>query len=495
MRIAAVLLCTLLVVSVCGAARGQEKPAAPADVGSSAPAPAAEKPAAEAPEKPAGPSAAELQKKLDEATSKLDAAASKLDQATRRIGELETKVDSLNAQVTGSKQEVGSLSTQMKALEAKAKVAEEKKPAGLQFKPYGYIKLDIVRDSKRTSGTDATGFVLQQKSGFENDGAFSMTLRQTRLGLDIIGPNMGEATQMGKVEIDFYAPATVENKAQPMLRQAYYLLSYPTWNVLAGQTWEVVSPLYPFTVNYLYLALSGNPGYRKPMLRYERVDKVWGDKILQTDVAMVRGVGGEQLVSTASLDDEATHAGWPVFEARAGISCPTKFKNRPVTVGLSGHIGQEEFDPMSGGKQIAGDGMEFMTYMGNLDWTVPVAAKLEVKGEFFIGRNLDAYMGGIGQGVNLTTGVPIDDVGGWTQLCYRPNPKWLLSVGGGIDNPDDEDLSAGSRSFNETFFTNGVYNLNERTQLGLELSWMNTNYTAGPDGENFRVQAMVQYNI
>ena len=77
-----------------------------------------------------------------------------------------------------------------------------------------------------------------------------------------------------------------------------------------------------------------------------------------------------------------------------------------------------------------------MTYSGNLDWFIPISKSFEFTGEFFIGRNMDAYTGGIGQGVNAVAtqsaataaalNKPIDAIGGWGQLSYHPDAKWLL---------------------------------------------------------------------
>ena len=42
-------------------------------------------------------------------------------------------------------------------------------------------------------------------------------------------------------------------------------------------------------------------------------------------------------------------------------------------------------------------------------------------------------------------GVPVRSAGGWAQLNVRPTPQWEIGGGGGIDDPDDEDLGETSR--------------------------------------------------
>jgi len=42
-------------------------------------------------------------------------------------------------------------------------------------------------------------------------------------------------------------------------------------------------------------------------------------------------------------------------------------------------------------------------------------------------------------------GVPVRSAGGWAQLNVRPTHQWEIGGGGGIDDPDDEDLGETSR--------------------------------------------------
>ena len=497
-----------------GSAWAQEAAAPPVDAGASAAvtaapaAPAQDAAAAEAAVAAAkaqaaaaaaqAQAAAEAQQKMAQQLAETQAA---LQAANRRIDEMGVKLDSVCSQVTGVCTQMETHATamtgvqsQLKEIEQRSRVTEDA-VTGLRYKPYGYIKFDMAYDSTRTSGTDAPAFVLSETEGYEDDQHLSMTVRQTRIGMDVFGPEIEGAKSSGKIEIDFYDSATVENKAAPMLRQAYWILQYPTWNVLAGQTWEVFSPAFPNMINYPYLALQGNPGYREPLIRYERTDKVFNETVLQTDLALARGIGAN-IRSASSLDDEDSDEAWPNIQARVGVKVPTnvgktdKTPGKPFIIGLSGELGQEELDGAT-----SGEGAEYMTYAANIDWSVPVCTKLSFNGEVWGGRNLDGFMGGIGQGINTTLGKPIDAYGGWSQLSYAHNAKWTFSLGGGIDDPANDDLSAAMRSCNSTVFTNAMYKLNDRTLVGVEVSRMQTDYVDSEDGTNTRVQGAVQYNF
>lgn len=439
-----------------------------------------------------------LDEQMQQLPRLLDETRADLEKANRRISELAQKIGTMGSDMVTTSSDLYELSTQLKQVEQKSReiIAEK----GVIFTPYGYIKVDMVYDDTRTSGTSVTAFVQPETAGFGSDRHFTITARETRLGVNIAGPDLGEdGTSAGKIEVDFYAPATIENKAQLMLRQAYYQATFPTWNVLVGQSWEVVSPAFPNMLNYSNLCLSGNPGYRKPMIRYQRTDKAWGETTMRTDVALVRGIGtgnAPWLRSSSVLDDEASDAGYPDVQARWGITSPTKH-GRPLVLGVSGHFGREEYDPVAGAPPAitSGKGTLYSSYSGNADWSVPLCKTLDFNGEVFSGRNLDSYMAGIGQGVNLTLGKGIDSIGGWGQLCYHPSPDWLFTAGAGVDDPDNGDLSVGGRERNATYFTNAIYNINRQTRVGIEVSYQETDWKGIADGDNIRVQSSLQFNF
>lgn len=495
MRKAKILICALAIFAVAGVALAQE-----------AAAPAAAEPVVAAPAAPAVD--AETKAKLDKTQVALDA-------ALKRIDDLEAKVNALSGKVGTTSDSVSSLSTQMKGLEAKAKEAPAAAAAPaaplVKITPYGFLRADVIFDHTATNATDGPAFVNQEKAGFEDKKQFAITARASRIGVDIAGPDIEAGKQTGKIEVDFYGSGPNETKPEPMLRQAYWQLSYPTWNVLVGQSWEPLGPLAPSTINYPSMSYQGNVGHRKPMVRYQRTDKVFGDKTLQADLAMVRTFGSP--ANEYALDDQGSAAGWPVFEARSGLSFPTSLQ-RPITVGLSGHFGQEAYDTVTTNGTTAltvteAANKQFMTYSGCIDWKVPVAANWDIMGEFYGGRNLDAFMGGAAQGVNteVTQGAkqvnfdaslnkPIDAFGGWAQVCWRPDKKWALNAGVGVDDPENDDLSGAlNKTRNLGAFTNAWYFLSDKTKVGVEIMYIKTTYAGGPDGEDMRFQTAVQYNF
>jgi len=424
----------------------------------------------------------------------LEGARSRLETANRRISALEGTVSALEANLTSSSAASSDLRAEVTALEAKARAS---KPTGsaFRFSLYGQIKVDMNYDDTRTNATDDAAYVQQEKPGFGSDKCFALTVRQTALGVNILAPDVAGGKQRGRVEIDFYAPASVENKPEPRMKYAYWELLFADSSLLVGQAPDLVSPGAPNTLNRDHLDNSGNIGYRRPMIRYQRLFKLRGGSTCQNDLAIARGTGGP-VSSSSSLDDAASDAAWPLLEARSGILIPTSLK-RPVVVGISGHVGQEEYDPTSGTPPVptSGKGDMYMTYSAGIDWSVPLTASLDLAGEVFGGRNLDDFVGGVAQGVNTKLGKPIDASGGWMQVAYKPLKTWTFGLGAGIDDPDNSDLSAGDRTRNTTLFTHAIYAVTDKLSTGLELSYMKTAYKAAPDGDNFRVQTSLIYKF
>ena len=116
------------------------------------------------------------------------------------------------------------------------------------------------------------------------------------------------------------------------------------------------------------------------------------------------------------------------------------------------------------------------------DFKAVFCAKLEVSGELFVGQNLGAYYGGVGQTVN-PLGCEIGSKGGWAQVSFSPMPRLSFNAGYGIDDPNEEDLEidegGAAKSFidaNENIFGSVFYSITGNVQAMLEISRMTTSY-------------------
>ena len=116
------------------------------------------------------------------------------------------------------------------------------------------------------------------------------------------------------------------------------------------------------------------------------------------------------------------------------------------------------------------------------------------QGEFFTGENLGAYLGGIIQGINTTTGEPIRATGGWFELWYDWTDRVHSHVGYSIDDPINVDVTDG-RTYNQFVFANISRNLTDKFLVGFEYTSWRTLYDVKRPGESDRFEFVAKYGF
>ena len=366
--------------------------------------------------------------------------------------------------------------------------------SSLDIQLYGKVKLDAAYDSSRTDVGNFARWVGPENLN-PNDEQFNMTANETRLGMLINGPDDGGLKTSGRVEIDFYGGGS-ENKSNLMMRHAYMKMDWPekSFSIIAGQTSDVISPLVPSTLNYSVCWWVGNIGYRRPQIRLTKEYTVKSNVELKLEGAVARTIGRTNvLLPVAFRTDSGEDAGFPSIQARFGVTAPI-FGKKKTTVGVSAHWGQEEYDIA-----ITGANKKFPTWSVNMDLTQPVNDKCTIKAEVFTGENLDAYLGGIGQGVTTAAGAnqfeEIGSNGGWIAANLGPWKKMRYNAGVAMDNVKKGNVQMGNRTMNRCVFANAVYAANKHTDIGFELSHWRTKYSGNGNAESLRAQLSFIYKF
>jgi hypothetical protein len=305
------------------------------------------------------------------------------------------------------------------------------------------------------------------------------------------------------------------------LRHAYVEVKNDQFRFLAGQTWDVISPLMPSMLMYSVGWDAGNIGYRRGQVRLERYLAVSDGMLLTLQGSLNQNVFGDAITVTGPVSGgtatttytlQPEPSGWPIIEGRAAVTLGERTGPNalPITLGFSGHVGQTEFSLMNGSKfDPAFDSKNQLrnTWSVGADWNVPITHRFGVQGEFFTGENLSPFLGGIGQGLDAAvTGVPeplgeIQDTGGWCELWYDLTPRLHTHFGYSVDSPDRHDLHvAGERSYNQFFYTNVIYNVTKQFLTGVEISSWKTLYVSTPTsnflpGESVRCEFVAKYGF
>jgi hypothetical protein len=250
--------------------------------------------------------------------------------------------------------------------------------------------------------------------------------------------------------------------------------------------------LLPSTLNYSVQWWAGNIGYRRPQIRLTKTHAFDERTELKLQGALARtiGLGGDNFAHTPG--DAGEDAGFPGVQARVGLTFPL-LEYKPTTLGVSGHWAKEELDITD-----SGDSKNLDSWSLNLDLVQPVNHWLVVKGELFTGENLNAYLGGIGQGINTTTFKEIGSTGGWLAANLGPWDNWRFTLGVSAEDVDGGDLtgiSGDKRQYNRCVFGNAIYSINKSTDVGLELAQWRTKYDGQDDGDSFRAQMAFIYKF
>lgn len=359
-------------------------------------------------------------------------------------------------------------------------------PIGLEI--HGFIKADGIFE---TNGQGAITLFAPNNSEDLNRTTF--TLRQSRLKFHpFVRPKVLGANVTGALEADFYGGGK-ENKAIPRLYRAFIKAAWPSFHLLIGQDWDTNSKLYGNTLVFT-LPPVGNVQFRRFQARGVYSPFTFDDSGLSFEAALAQGPQ-EDLDGNGVPDGD--DFAWPMVQGRVAFE---KFQDKegkgfahwkhqtekPPTfvLAISAHYGGEEVD-----WEGPGSGERYDTWSLSTEVCVPIGEHVSLKGEAFTGCNLDHAYGGIVQGINPETRQEIHASGGWGQVqVTTKNKKLQFHVGGGLDQPREEDLSEGDRSKNMAFYANVFYSLAKAWKIALEEVHYETDYLGGDRATNDRVQ-------
>ncbi len=425
--------------------------------------------------------------RLEAETQALRAELDRMRERTVRLPETEAMPTSMAPEPAPAPADQGDYFT-LDELRAEMKKLAWKK-GDFSIVPYGTLWGNSVFSTQRTTPGSYTLFV--QSPSVQNENEFIVDGRNTRLGFDLGGPPIpffNDAPVGGKVEIDFQnSVLSTENKATILLRHAYLETKNDEFRILFGQTWDVISPLNPGMLLYSVGWDGGNIGYRRAQLRGERYLAMSDTSLvtLQTSI-------NQQVFEDSSATVKGEPSNWPIVEGRVGWTIGPRGKDcRPITVGVSGHIGEEEAD-------IAGFGLNTRrrTWSGNVDLRVPITERFGFQGECFVGENLGAFLGCIGQGIDPITYESIRDAGGWIELWYDWTPRLHSHVGYSVDDPNDRDVVApGGKTYNQFYYGNIIFDLTKTCLVGIEVSSWRTVYVDLLPGDSIRSEFVMKYSF
>lgn len=277
-----------------------------------------------------------------------------------------------------------------------------------------------------------------------DSGSVGATLRQSVLGLQVFGPELAGARSSGNISVDFFGGFPQQQFGATAgvvrLRQASAHLDWETTSFTVGQEAPFIAPLSPTsyaTIAEPALAWSGNLWVWTPQVVAEH-------RFHTSDESYFSISGGMLAPLTEDIPNyfQGTYPGPGERTRRPALGASMGWQSQAY--GDAVHFGVGAY---TSHLQYA-FGRDVRSWAITSFWQLPFGSHVQFSGEAYRGLAVGGLGGGIAQSI-VYNGSPesgatgfraLNAVGGWTQLKFRPRPRWETNVAFGQDNVLSEDL-------------------------------------------------------
>ena len=310
---------------------------------------------------------------------------------------------------------------------------------------------------------------------------FGATLRQSRIGLAMEGPRLGDARLSAEAEFDFWGGTSgeVDGDVFGFMRviTASARLDWENTSLIVGQRPPLISPLNPTSIAAVWiqpLTGAGNISQWRPQIMAER-------RVGSNDSSQVIIQGGLLTPFGESLQDRTIQGG-PGYQSRIAYRRPLD-SDRKLEFGFGGYVHRRPF-PLD---------RHVNSYAITGDWMVPIGNRVELSGEAFFGRaiGLAEESGNGNDSIYAVTGpitLPgtsirgVRSTGGWAQMAIKARSDLDFNFAYGQEDPRNRDISFGqtgasTRFKNQVGSANFIWQLRQNLLLSLEYRRFWTKYT------------------
>ena len=350
----------------------------------------------------------------------------------------------------------------------------------IKIEIFGVVKLDAIYNDERPQAPGVPFFLVPKFAGGFTNHTFDINARQSLLGVLFTGPKIGNFQSGGRISAVFFDPTVVADRNGFLLQASYGELFNDQWRFAAGLQFDLFAPGLPTMLPFSYLGGSGSPGNCiRGQIRVERFVAVGSDSQLT-----LQGAISEPLNTAVTPDiilDEDN--GWPNVEGRIGfgVGKPAPIgllTQRPMEVGFSGVVGQlrRTAPPEEPPRRVVSD-----VWGAAVDVRVNLASRFGLKGEAYTAQGLGNYNGAILQSLDAVTWKAIGSTGGFVEGFVYLTPMLHSHIGYGADDPDDDDITAipnslFGRTYNSTFYSNLLWDLDKTFRIAFEATYRQTEY-------------------
>ncbi len=307
----------------------------------------------------------------------------------------------------------------------------------------GIVLMNLVSNQGAVDSIDLPTLAYAQPPG-SSGGSFGATLRQSEIGFETFGPTVAGAKTTADLQLDlgggFPAVPNGINSGLVRLRTATMRMDWTNTSVVVGQDAIFFSPNSPTSFATLAipaLTYAGNLWSWVPQIRIEHRVALGEESSLIFQGGILDPVSGETPTTSYYRQPGPGEASrQPAYGARAAWT--RNVFGQPLRVGAGAYYSRQDY-----GFSRNVDGWAAM-----MDIELPLSHQFSLSGKFYRGMAIGGLYGGIGRSVLFsgdptlasTQIQPLNTVGGWAQLKYRPANKWEFNAAFGLDNPFASDL-------------------------------------------------------
>jgi hypothetical protein len=385
------------------------------------------------------------------------------------IQRLRQEVDSLRLEVRGRTDEP-SPAEMVPVLQAQVQEHAQTKVESVSkfpMKLFGTILSETAWNSGEPNWLDLPNVAAPYLS--QSSGSFTSTLRQSRVGGSIDGPDIGTMKSRAYFAMDFFGGipnfATGQVMGLPRMLYAYARLDGDRNAFQVGQDHMIFAPNNPTSLgadSFPLFYRSGNLYLRVPQIRAERVLHAGPRGEVRVIGGIVAPVAGDfvnrdyEFVPPALAGERSRMPGLQariVWRAR-----PEDPYTKPAwEFGTSGHYSQERL--------LTPAVQRIPSWATAFDFNA-TAGRLGTGGELFVGRNVDAFGGSVAQIAK--------SYGGFIEGRVSATERLSFNGGYGTDRLFDSSRFLVSFSRNSSAFGNAIYRFTPEFGTSVEYRWLGT---------------------
>jgi hypothetical protein len=366
----------------------------------------------------------------------------------------------------------------------------------------GIVLLNMFENRGTVDNTDFPSVALESEQPFSS-ASFGGSLRQSQIGIEAFGPNIGGARTSASINFDFaggFPQDTINGETMGIIRLRTGVIRFDWQNtsLVTGQDRLFFAPNAPTSIATLAvpaLSYTGNLWSWTPQVRVEHKIPLSDRSSLLLQAGVLDSLSGD----VQPEDTQAANPSWgeqsgqPAYAARVGWT--HSLHGQDLTLGAGGYYG----------RQFWGYGRNVDGWASTIDVSIPLSKMFSLTGAYYRGRAVAGLWGAIGQDVVMSGSlfVPssvikgLDSTGGWMQLKFKPRENFQVNAAYGDDNPFASELDKfpNTHSYtgylytrNQSPFVNFIYQIRSDVEVSVEYRHLRTMYL------NDDTQSANQYN-